>query len=247
MTYDLKAMKNTEVHQSKIGKRVHRYLFENRTSQVEMRNFICQLSKDLPETVVFGGMIRDLSLGSTRKFNSDIDLVSMTDRASIRSVIRHYNPEINKFGGFRFAVGRQLFDIWAFHDTWAFREGLVKATSFSDLRETTFFNMDAAYQALKSRKTISSIDYIEAVKSRTLDINLEANPAPDKIAARAIHLAIEENLAISPRLQSFILKNAKDSLWRIKLTGSFLTLMAKHREKNDDQKFFFRPQTDLFS
>jgi hypothetical protein len=204
------------------------------------------LAQALPETVVFGGMIRDISLCPARKFNSDIDLVSMADRKSIFSVIRRYNPKLNKFGGFRFTVGYQLFDIWSYQDTWAFREGLVKATAFEDLCATTFFNMDAACQPLKSRRIIASVDYFESLRNRILDINLEANPAPDKIAIRAIRMSIERDLKVSSRLQTFVLRNANNTLWKTTFTGSFLKLMAKHYEKNMGIPFSFRPQPDLF-
>ncbi|MGZ4968595.1 MAG: hypothetical protein ACXV8O_02605 [Methylobacter sp.] len=237
-------MKNTE-RSSKVGIRIHRYLFKKNNARKNTYLFIQQLSKSLPETVVFGGMIRDFSLTSGRNFNSDIDLVSMADRESILSAIRCYNPVHNKFGGFRFAVGRQLFDIWSYQDTWAFRERLVTPTSIEDLCSTTFFNMDAAYQPLKSKKIICSPKYIESLESQTLDINLEENPAPEKIAARAIYMSINKDLKVSPRLQAYILKNAKNSLWRSH--ASYLRHMAKHRENHEDLNFYYRPQVDLFS
>lgn len=239
-------MGQAEVHTSRIGKRVYRYLYEKRARRTHTQDLIYRLTQTLPETVVFGGMIRDFSLGLAREFNSDIDLVSMADRVSILSVIQQYSPETNKFGGFRFAVGRQLFDIWSFQDTWAFREGLVKAEKIEDLCATTFFNMDAAYQPLKSKKIVSAATYLDSVMSRTLDINLEANPAPDKAAIRAIHMAIRREIKISPRLQLFILKNTNNAFWRHELTGLFLKLMAKHLENNTNQPFSFHPQADLF-
>lgn len=239
-------MEQPEIYTSRIGNRVYQYLNGKRATRTNAQDLICRLSQSLPETVVFGGMIRDFSLGLARDFNSDIDLVSMADGASILSVIRQYNPETNKFGGFRFAVGHQLFDIWSFQDTWAFREGLVEAESIESLCATTFFNMDAAYQPLKSKKIISSVNYLDSMINRTLDINLESNPAPEKVAARAIHMAIKKDVKISPRLQLFILQNVNNTFWRNELTRSFLKLMATHIEKYDDLPFSFCPQTELF-
>lgn len=239
-------MEQSDIHTFRVGERVYRYLYGRSDARANTRDFICKLSQSLPETVVFGGMIRDFSLGLAREFNSDIDLVSMNDKASIFSAIRQYNPEINKFGGFRFAVGRQLFDIWSFQDTWAFREGLVKAATIEDLCATTFFNMDAVCLPLKSKKIISSANYLDSVRNSTLDINLEENPAPDKIAVRAVRMAINSGIKVSPRLQLFILKNAKDTFWRGEIAGLFLKLMAKHSENHADLPFSFCPQTDLF-
>lgn len=239
-------MKNAETHASIVGKQVYRYLNEGRSTRASTRDVINLLAKTLPETVVFGGMIRDISLRPAREFNSDIDLVSMADRKSILSVIRRYNPKLNKFGGFRFAVGYQMFDIWSYQDTWAFREGLIKAAAFQDLCATTFFNMDAACQPLKSKRTIGSANYFESFRSRILDINLEANPAPDKVAVRTIRMSMAHDLKVSPRLQSFVLKNTHHALWKTNLTGSFLKLMAKHCENRPGLPFSFRPQPDLF-
>lgn len=239
-------MEQTELNSLRIGNRVYRYLYEKRARRADAQDLICRLSQSLPETVVFGGMIRDFSLGLAREFNSDIDLVSMADSASILSKIQQYNPEKNKFGGFRFVVGRQLFDIWSFQETWAFKEGLVKATTIADLCATTFFNVDAAYQPLKSKNIFSSNNYFKTVTNRSLDINLEENPAPDKVAARAIHMTICRDMHISPRLQLFILKNVNNTLWKRELTGSFLKLMARNLENHDDKSFSFYPQTDMF-
>lgn len=239
-------MEQSDTNTFKVGERVHRYLYSTTAVRANTRNLICKLSQSLPETFVFGGMIRDFSLGLAREFNSDIDLVSMDDRTTIFSAIRQYNPEINKFGGFRFAVGRQLFDIWSFQDTWAFREGLVKATTIDDLCATTFFDIDAVCLPLKSRKIISSAKYLDSVRNSTLDINLEENPAPGKIAVRAARMAINSGIRISPRLQLFIIKNTKDTFWRGEIAALFLKLMVKHNEKHADLPFSFCPQIDLF-
>lgn len=239
-------MEQADVNKTKVGERVFRYLYERRADRAEAQELIRRLSEELPETVVFGGMIRDLALGSARDFNSDIDLVSMADRATIFSLIQRYDPQINKFGGFRFAVGRQLFDIWSFQDTWAVREGLVRAESFEDLCATTFFNVDAACQPLRSKKIISSANHLESLRRRTLDINLEANPAPAKVAARAIRMMVKRDLNASPRLQSYILRNAKKDLWKCGFTGSFLKLMERHQESHSDFSFSHCLQKDLF-
>ncbi|OGB27193.1 MAG: hypothetical protein A3I66_11615 [Burkholderiales bacterium RIFCSPLOWO2_02_FULL_57_36] len=238
-------MEKTETYSASVGKRVHRYLFDQNTARASTRDFVSFLSGRLPATVVFGGMIRDLGLGSARDFNSDIDLVSMADKADILAAIRIHNPEINKFGGFRFIVGRQLFDIWSFRDTWAFKEGLVKAETLKDLCATTFFNLDAAYQPLKSSYVVGAANYVEALNRRILDINLEHNPAPEKAAWRAIRMAIGHDLAISSRLQEYILKSAATTLWASGPTRAFLDLAAKHLESGANEPFRFEPQPNL--
>lgn len=228
-----------------VGKRVHGYLFNGRVANNGTRDFIDHLSQAIPQTVVFGGMIRDLGFNNAREFKSDIDLVCMADKGDILSVVNKYNPTMNKFGGFRFIVGHQLFDIWAYQDTWAFKEKIVKANSLEDLCATTFFNVDAAYQPIKSRDIVSSFDYLDILKKRVLDINLEENPAPQKIAARAIRMAISCDLAVSPRLQQFIIKNTATALRKNGPTGTFLALVEKHIQRSNEEAFRFAPQENL--
>lgn len=231
-----------------VGKRVHRYLHYRQPARRETHALISSIMQALPETVVFGGMIRDLALKSAKEFCSDIDMVTMGSRAEILALIRPFEPEINKFGGYRFVVGKQLFDIWSYQDTWAFREGLIKANSFKDLCLTTFFNVDAACQPLASKDVITTFDYMQTLKTRLLDINLEENPAPRKVASRAIRMAVQYNLRISTRLQLYVLKHADKNLWKSGPSRVFLSLAASHIEKCGDANvpFNFSPQGRLF-
>ncbi|MEI7842805.1 MAG: hypothetical protein WCI39_07215 [Gallionellaceae bacterium] len=239
----MKMFKSTS---NNVGKRVFRYLHTQTPSRVGVPEFIDGISRDIPSTVVFGGMIRDFSLGTARSFNSDIDLVSMADRADILAVIRKHNPVMNKFGGYRFAVGRQLFDIWSFQDTWAVREGLVKADTFEDLCLTTFFNLDGVCQPLTSSKIISAQDYFYLAQDRTLDVQLNENPAPEKIASRAIRMLINSTMKASPQLQLYILKNARKDLWRSALSSSVLRHLARHQNEHPDLPYAYGMQSELF-
>lgn len=235
-------MEATEKSSKMIGKRIRRYLFDGGYSRHATREAVIHLAESLPGTVVFGGMIRDLGLASARTFNSDIDLVSLADRAEILSVIARYNPVVNKFGGFRFAAGKQLFDIWSYQDTWAFKEGLVKPKTLQDLCLTTFFNLDGAFHPLKSDKIYGAANFISSLNSRMLDINLQENPAPQNMAVRAIKLAIHLDLTISSRLLAFILSNSASALWRDGPSRIFLELAKKHYEMRTDTPFRFSPQ-----
>ncbi|WP_460844431.1 hypothetical protein [Noviherbaspirillum agri] len=232
-----------------VGERVHRYLHTPKPSTPDVQRLLNKIAKFLPETVVFGGMIRDFGLNKATEFSSDIDLVAMAERNEILSLIRPFNPVMNKFGGFRFSVGRQLFDIWAYHDTWAFKEHLVAADSFQQLCNTTFFNVDAACQRIGTRAVICKGAYFQSLDQRLLDINLEFNPAPRKIAARAIRLTIEHEMKMSSRLQTFVLKNAEPSLWTSRGPArSFLLMLTSHVDKHEDDgvPFRFNPQFCLF-
>lgn len=227
-----------------VGARVNNYL--KKVESAVVREFVDDAVEYLPDTVIFGGMIRDFALGGVREFASDIDLVSMASREEIRIFISKYNPQANKFGGFRFVVGGQMFDIWSFNDTWAFKQGLVKASGFHDLCKTTFFNVDAACKPLNSTSLISDEDYLESLECRLLDINLEQNPAPNSIAARAIRMAITKNLRMSSRLQEYVLKYAEASLWIEGLTKTYLSLVESHLNSCPGKPFEFEPQVELF-
>lgn len=221
----------------KIGERVYSYLSRYRQNDGSAR-LLKDIRVRLPNTLVFGGVIRDMAFGRVRDFNSDIDLVSLATRSEIFSAIKSFEPEINKFGGFRFSFGLRLFDIWSFEDTWAFRAGLVRPTSEEDLCKTTFFNVDAVYQRLGSAKLICDESYLENLKNKVLDINLSENPSPAKIASRAIWLSWNLNLALTTQLQDYVLENASAQLWSQTLSRAILRRLEVHRLMSNDQPFF---------
>lgn len=228
----------------KIRKSVCRYLDYQSRERDALNSTLTHLAENLDETIIFGGMIREFALGNTREFKSDIDLVTCSTRNEIFSVIEKFSPKINKFGGFRFIVGTQIFDVWSFNDTWAFREGLVQGNSFDDLFKTTFFNIDAAGFDLKTRQPLLSDIYIEALKTRTLDLNLVDNPAPAAMAKRAVKLALENNLAVSNSLLQYILEYSEP------ISHSeyedFLRAVNDFSSRSSSDKFWFWDQKCLF-
>lgn len=70
-------------------------------------------------------MIREFALGNARRFVSDIDLVSTASQSEIAIAVAKHSAVQNKFGGFRFVIEKQRFDIWSLPDTWAFRSGVA--------------------------------------------------------------------------------------------------------------------------
>lgn len=221
----------------KVGERVYSYLCRYRQNDGSAQ-LLRDIRAKLPNTLVFGGLIRDMAFGRARDFNSDIDLVSLATRSEIFSAIKDFEPELNKFGGFRFSFGLRLFDIWSFEDTWAFKEGLVRPKSEEDLCKTTFFNVDAVFQRLGSAKLICDNSYFWNLKNKILDINLSENPAPKKIAARAIWLSWNLNLALSDRLQDYVLEHAPNQLWDQTLSRAILRRLEVHRIMSRNQPFF---------
>ena len=77
--------------------------------------------------LLFGGMLRDLSLVGNVGFKSDIDLVIDTEEdESLDYLLKTYSAKRNKFGGYRLCLSKWKVDIWMLKSTWAFREGYVK-------------------------------------------------------------------------------------------------------------------------
>lgn len=226
---------------AKLKSRVTDYLGYESRERSMLRSTLSVLTERLPNTAIFGGMLREFALNGARDFVSDIDLVTFATNADILLAINDLTPRRNKFGGYRFTAGKWRFDIWAFEETWAFRQGLVRGSDFTDLFRTTFFNVDAALFHLARREFSFSSAYEQGVVHRLLEINLEANPAPARMARRAIRLAVERELSVGPALASFILSHTDAR----ELSGVYLTFVdTLHRHISDcpSSPFAFRPQ-----
>jgi hypothetical protein len=229
----------------RVAKSVNRYLGHQSRERDELRRTLEQIASRLEETVIFGGMIREFALGNTRSFKSDIDIVSRSTAAEIFAAIKDFCPSVNKFGGYRFAVGTQLFDIWSFDDTWAFKTGLVEGSSLQDIFKTTFFNLDAAVFHVGKRKLLCSESYIDALRSRVLDLNLQENPCPSGMVRRAIRLAIGNELVVTPRLGEYILKNIDTGVLD-DVSNAYVKDLKTFLSEGSDENFSFSPQKCLF-
>jgi len=231
---------------SKVRVSVSDYINHNSADRFALKNTLDNLALTLPETAIFGGMLRDFALGHVRDFSSDIDLVSFASRSEILQAISEFSPVENKFGGFRFIAAKRIFDIWAFDDTWAFREGIIKGNELRDLFKTTFFNLDAAVFHLSTREFICSEDCEDGIERRLLELNLEENPSPCGMSRRAIRMSIEKDLEIGPKLASFMLTNAKRSELD-RLSNLFMDGLEVHVKSGHSENFTFQPQQSLIS
>ncbi|MFM9913272.1 MAG: hypothetical protein ACKVN9_07055 [Methylophilaceae bacterium] len=229
-----------------LSNRISDYLNHVSPERLVIRETLNEVSTRLPNTAIFGGMIREFALGNAREFSSDIDLVAFASHHEIYQAIKEFNPDRNKFGGFRFIVGKQLYDIWAFDDTWAFREGIIKGNVFKDLLDTTFFNLDAALFNLDESVCYVSDSYQTWLDDHLLDLNLQENPAPANMARRAINMAINQNLAIGPKLGLFLISQKINTPTDL-ISDMFLFGLKKHLEKNDSAQYFFQPQMSLLA
>lgn len=226
---------------------VRGYLNHPTAERMALKATLDSIKSQLPgsETVIFGGMLRDFALGNARRFSSDVDLVSLASRDDIAKAVEEFSPVRNKFGGYRFAVKKQVYDIWAFEDTWAFREGLVTGTDLEDLLKTTFFNVDASAYSLTGDCCYISPIMSLSIEAKILDINLAENPAPERMVRRAIRIGCEKNFAIGSELARFLLSHLRlQHLDRV--SCMFMLGLKKHVEHGVEGPYRFVPQPSLF-
>lgn len=229
-----------------LGTSIRNYLKHQSSDRMFVKQELDSLVARLPGTAIFGGMLREFALGNARRFLSDIDLVTLAAQRDIAKVVEHLSPVRNKFGGFRFVIAKQSFDIWAFDDTWAFKQGLVKATNVDDLLKTTFFNLDASLLQLSGNNRCLQSDECQwGIENRVLEVNLAENPYPDRMVKRAIRLSFERDLAIGPALATYIAKHAQ--LCKLNwLNRVFLRDLNEHLASGSARNFICRPQRSLF-
>ena len=157
------------------------------------------------KAMIFGGLIRDLALGHSRDFSSDIDIVVKDIPGEVLArQLSPYDARLNSFGGFRFQLGRWGFDVWPYDKTWAFVEGLIGGREIADLLRTTFFNWDAVLFDLETNELISKPSYFVDLISRRLAINLRHTPNELGAAVRALRLLAQNEVTLTPELAEFL-------------------------------------------
>lgn len=224
--------------------RVSKYLARPTVRRPQLKGTLDVIVSAMPQTVVFGGMIRELALGGAKTFASDIDLVSLASTEEIQQVTYRWAPIKNKFGGFRFIVGRQRFDIWSLADTWAFQSGVAHGSTFQHLLGTSFFNLDAVFFHLSTRRIAFATGFDGAITNRLLDINLAANPHPDRMARRAIALVLKHGLGLTRKLVMYVAQHVV----RADLLGTELLLVRDldaFLRDTHSTVFKYRPQLPL--
>jgi hypothetical protein len=224
---------------------------------------LTRLATSFGPIAIFGGLIRDLALGRSRDFSSDVDLVAKDMPGDV--LARHLAPYAaarNSFGGFRVQLGRWIFDLWTFETTWAFANGFVQGRELADLLRTTFFNWDAALFELTKEELIVRPSYFAELDARLLAINLRETPNELGAAVRALRLIAEGGVSVAPDLAEFlhsqILAHGIEDIaavdakrvGRRRLTkgfvGSVAIALREHRAQRPEQPFaFFDFQPDL--
>lgn len=170
---------------------VHRYTKSSK-NVYEFFNF---LSDALPDgdLYLYGGVLRDLALFGKRGFNSDIDVVVEGNWQNCAKYIESFGAKENKFGGLRLVIDGWPIDIWHAPETWAVKKGLVDYKGISSLTETTILNWDAILMNWRTKNFVCKTNYLEELRSRTLNVLLTENPNPLGMAVRVFrHLCIKD-------------------------------------------------------
>ena len=230
--------------ETRLERNLGEYLGRRAVGRPKLKQAIAEVIAVLPDTVIFGGMIREFALGNARGFVSDIDLVSTASQTEISLAVAKYQAVRNKFGGFRFVIEKQRFDVWSLSDTWAFQSGFAFGETFADLLTTSFFNVDAACYHVDKRKLLCLPGYDRWMQRRILDINLLQNPQPPSMARRALVLMQTCQLGVTRRLAEYIAIHIENQT----LTWIDQLLVNKLREfliRDGQDEFRFSPQAEL--
>ena len=186
-----------------LKQRIERFLVAPKYGS-DATNVVDRLS-NLGRVAVFGGALRELALHGKAAHPADIDLVIECDGdQNLGDFLAPYQPQRNRFGGFRFRSERWSFDVWRVQDTWAVREGLVRAQSLDDLVRTTFFDWDALLYVHRSSSVTALPLYFERLASRVVDINLPENPNPLGNLVRALRILVLGRALLGSQLMAFV-------------------------------------------
>jgi len=194
-----------------IKRRVDSYLWEDTSDTVSgLRKIILNRFIPIGKVFIVGGLVRDLARGGIRNFKSDIDLIIDAPIDIIDGLGQALGGKKNRFGGFSIYQRNFKIDFWAFENTWAHRRGHIRAFNERDLLNSTFFDIDAVLYDVGEREIHSREDYIDLLYSKTLDINLRANPSIEGNALRAVRRLLGWGLRPKSQLSLFLTENIND-------------------------------------
>ena len=201
-----------------LKKRLNRFLRTNLLGRNQVRVFLDELSS-IGDIVIFGGMLRELSISGNLKFKSDIDVVIDVDTdlecsLKFQNLISEFPVERNKFGGYRIKLDKWKLDIWRLSDTWAFKHGHVKCENFESLCNTTFFSWDAIIYNYRKKEIHTIENYFELLNQKLLDTNLPETPNDLANAVKALRYQEMYSANFSPDLACFLYNVIKNTSYK---------------------------------
>ena len=197
-----------------IKQRMDEYLWQRETtSALALRKHLKKYFFHFEHVAIIGGMVRDIARAGGDSFKSDVDLVIDAPPSDVANFATRMNATPNRFGGYSFTEDCWKFDFWALETTWAHRAGHANITKLEDITNCTFFDCDAILYDLKTKKVICSDNYLDRLRSSTIEISLMHTPSITGNLLRAIRRILLWNLNPGPKLQDFILQNLDDKIF----------------------------------
>lgn len=186
---------------------------------------------------LIGGAIRDLAMAGRHGFKSDLDFVAYgKPKTEFAKAMTSLGGIPNKFGGYGLQFGVWGVDIWHIQDTWAKTNGIKRVDNLDDLLKCTFFDWDSIVFDLTSGRLIHQNYYLERLKLRILEINLEENPNPKGSLIRSIRRAALYDANFGPRLTRFAASEIEKHEWSSLVdldTKAFSRPMLAYLDKDD--------------
>ncbi|EOT7838869.1 hypothetical protein AAER22_29790 [Pseudomonas aeruginosa] len=200
-------------NQFALKRRLDRYLWANRSGEMEVLQAALDSNfRTFDRVAVIGGLVRDFAREGRAGFRSDVDLVIDDSREKVALLAEKLGATPNRFGGYGYKSGPWKIDFWALETTWARKH--VPMRKLEDVLLGTFFDWDAIAYDLWERKLICSDDYLERIRAKRLDINLQPNPSPMGNLVRAIRRLVLWQASPGERLRCFIDEHLDESTLR---------------------------------
>lgn len=190
-------------NKSALKRRLDRYLWANKSGEMEALQAVLKSNfQSFDRVAVIGGLVRDFAREGRTGFRSDVDLVIHDSKEEVALLAEKLSATPNRFGGYGYKSGPWKIDFWALETTWAKKH--VPMHTLEDVLLGTFFDWDAVAYDLWERKLICHDDYLERLRTKTLEINLRPNPSPMGNLVRAIRRLVLWQLVPGERLMCFI-------------------------------------------
>jgi hypothetical protein len=161
---------------------------------------------------LFGGTVRDLVvLGDFEPRDVDLVVDEHVTQGELERTLRFCTKRRTRFGGLHLEWHGWLLDIWRRPQTWALAECPPGGEELYDLPATTFLNVEAILVELTRPQTggarrLFEHGFFDGVVSKTVEVNLVANPFPALCVVRSLVTARKLRFMLGPRLGEYILR-----------------------------------------
>lgn len=168
---------------------------------------------------IVGGSIRDAYYNEINDYSvRDIDLIIHEQNNELDSILKDYNYEKNRFGGYKISLEKIEVDIWTYNDNWAIKNKLVNETSIiRNIAKGALLNIDSLVYDYYNKKINDELFY-KVLESKEIDfvtdnqdyINL--NPNKELNIFRILYSKQKYELSLSQNIKKYIKEFTKEEL-----------------------------------